>query len=67
MDSVQPPLVRASLETLRPIVERLFEMGIPFGTLQLGYTRAIRARSRGKANMAGETPDRQPDCPGDRD
>jgi hypothetical protein len=36
MDSVQPPLVRASLETLRPIVERLLEMGIPFGTLQLG-------------------------------
>jgi len=36
METLRPQLVRATLETLRPIVERLLDMGVPFGTLQLG-------------------------------
>jgi hypothetical protein len=35
MDDVQRDLVRATAETLRPFVERLLKIGVPFGVLQL--------------------------------
>ena len=54
MDDVQRDLVRAAAETLRPFVERLLKVGVPFGVLQLSLRELFVRVAESKLGPAGK-------------
>jgi len=54
MDDVQRDLVRAATETLRPFVERLLKIGVPFGVLQLSLRELFVRVAESKLGQPGK-------------
>ena len=54
MDDVQRDLVQAAAETLRPFVERLLRIGVPFGVLQLSLRELFVRVAESKLEAPGK-------------